>query len=437
MHIVCLYYQDFRGIHEIELKLNGKNTILYGINGVGKSSILAGINLLFATILNRIVRQKFKQYIKMEESDIKYKKASALVAAEFGFEDTEDVYYCYRQIYKTNKKCVNIRKNQMDALIAHFEQLYIGKTQIDGENNLKLENENFSIPVFVHYGVNRLVLKTPLRVSKQQSYGQFSAYEKAIENQIAFDRLFEWFLEQEMYEMQLRKAKPDYEDIPLKAVKTAMLAMLEGYRDIHITVKPYSMKVYKGTEMLDILQLSDGEKCTLALFGDLARRLAIANPSMINPLEGTGVVLIDEIELHMHTSWQRKIVNVLKNTFPNIQFVLTTHSPQVLGEVTDEFNVFCLQKREEQIFCEKVKPYFGVDSNVVLEDAMDTDSVSSVVKEKVNKMYDLLDRKRYDEAEAAADEIDQMTMNRNVDTVKARIIIRKGRRMNALYTKES
>ena len=67
-----------------------------------------------------------------------------------------------------------------------------------------------------------------------------------------------------------------------------MLAMLDGCSNIHITAKPYSMKVSKGEEVLDILQLSDGEKCTLALFGDLARRLAIANPTLENPLEGVG-----------------------------------------------------------------------------------------------------------------------------------------------------
>ncbi|MDE7479104.1 MAG: AAA family ATPase [Lachnospiraceae bacterium] len=436
MIIEKLYLMDFRGIHNLELELSGKSVLLYGINGVGKSSILAGITLLYASILNRLVRQKFKQSINFEDSDIRYKKASAVVAAEFGFEDTQDIFYVYRQIDRSNKKYMNPRKNQFDALVDHFEQLYIGEPEIDEDNNLCYQNENFSIPIFVNYGVNRLVLKTPLRISKNKSYGQYSAYEKAIENQIAFDRLFEWFLEQELYETQMKKEKEGYEDIPLKAVKTAMLAMLDGFKDIHIMVKPYSMKVYKGTETLDILQLSDGEKCTLALFGDLARRLAIANPSMKNPLEGQGVVLIDEIELHMHTLWQRKIINVLKKTFPNIQFIITTHSPQVLGEVSDDFNVFTLQRELDETHCERVCPYFGVDSNIVLEDALHTDSVSRVIKEKVSTMYGLLDNKDYDEAEKVADEIDQITLHRNADTVKARIIIRKGRRLNAAYTKD-
>lgn len=253
MTIEKLFFMDFRGIHSLELDLNGKSTILYGINGVGKSSILTGINLLYASIINRLVRQRFKQSIKFEETDIKYKKASAVIGAEFGFEDMQDSLYMYRQIDHTSKRYVNPRKDQFDMLIDHFEQLYIGELEIDADNNLNYRNENYNIPVFVNYGVNRLVLKTPLRISKKQSYGQFSAYEKAIENQIAFDRLFEWFLEQEIYETHKKKEQSDYEDIPLRAVKTAMLAMLDGFKDIHIMVKPYSMKVYKGTEILDIL----------------------------------------------------------------------------------------------------------------------------------------------------------------------------------------
>ncbi|MBU5477732.1 AAA family ATPase [Eubacterium sp. MSJ-13] len=53
--------------------------------------------------------------------------------------------------------------------------------------------------------------------------------------------------------------------------------------------------------------MSDGEKCTIALFGDLARRMALANPNKDNPLDGEGIVLIDEIELHLHPLWQRRI----------------------------------------------------------------------------------------------------------------------------------
>jgi predicted ATP-binding protein involved in virulence len=93
------------------------------------------------------------------------------------------------------------------------------------------------------------------------------------------------------------------------------------------------MTLLKGAEELNVDQLSSGEKSLLALVGDLSRRLGSANPGLANPNEGKAVVLIDEIELHLHPGWQRVVVDRLTTTFPNCQFILTTHSPQVLSSV--------------------------------------------------------------------------------------------------------
>lgn len=429
MKLKSLYLKDFRGIHDLNLDLDGKSTVLFGINGAGKTTVLSAVNLLYANIINRIVKQRFKQSINMGLSDIKCGKASAQVGADFIFEDSDEVYNYYRRIYYDNKKVTSLQK--LDRLVEHYEELYIGKTLIDEENNLIYPDENYDIPVFVNYGVNRLVLKTPLRIRKGEPFTQFSTYERAIESQSAFGRLFEWFLEQEMYEIHRQKEEPDYVDKELKAVKTSMLAMLDGYEDIHIKTRPYSMQIKKGNDQLDILQLSDGEKCIIALFGDLARRLALANPSLDNPLEGTGVVLIDEIELHMHALWQRKVIGVLKKTFPNVQFLITTHSPQVLGEVNEEFKVFSLSRDEDGVQCSALQTLFGLDANTVLEDILGTDSRSREIKEYADKMYSCIEEKEYEKAEVFADLIDEMTLNRNPDTVRARIMIARGKRRNA------
>lgn len=429
MVIERLYLDDFRGIHQLEMNLQGKSAVLFGINGVGKSSVLAAINLLYANIINRLVKFRFKQLIRMEQTDIQFGKASAQIAAEFRFGEENERYHYSRKI--SRKMNGVISSKELTRIVDHFEEIYTSQETVD-ENNIWLErNPENNIPIFVNYGVNRLVLKTPLRIRKTENYGQFAAFEKAIENQIAFSKLFEWFLEQELYETQQQKLNPVYQDIPLNAVKQAMLAMLDGCRNVHITAKPYSMKVLKGQETLDILQLSDGEKCTLALFGDLARRLAIANPTLKNPLEGVGVVLIDEIELHMHTSWQRKIINVLKKTFPNVQFIITTHSPQVLGEINADFNVFSLRKKEAEIVCERLPDYFGMDANSVLEDALQTSSLNEDVKNKVRQMYIWIEEKEFVRAEECIREIDHLTQNRNIDSTRGKILVRKGMRVNA------
>ena len=230
-------------------------------------------------------------------------------------------------------------------MVEKIENNYIVKGYDDGEGNWIEETDDKNMPIFANYGVNRIVLDVPVRAPKEQ-FEKLDAFDKAIKSTIDFRNLFKWFRNQEDIENQakVRNNNMGYEDRSLKVVKKAMLAMLDGFEDIHIERKSLSMKVTKNGRNFKINQLSDGEKCTISLFGDLARRMALANPGRENPLEGTGVVMIDELELHMHTSWQRKVLGVLKETFPNIQFIITTHSPQILGELDDKYNLVYLKK---------------------------------------------------------------------------------------------
>ena len=133
MKINRLYLSDFRGIEELVLDLQGKSAILFGINGVGKSTILSAINLLYAPILNKLTRQKVKQAGNIELSDIKSGKALADISAEYLFGE-EDVFTFERGITFENKRIVN--NTQLESLVEHYETLYVGKQWVDEDNNL-------------------------------------------------------------------------------------------------------------------------------------------------------------------------------------------------------------------------------------------------------------------------------------------------------------
>jgi len=105
---------------------------------------------------------------------------------------------------------------------------------------------------------------------------------------------------------------------------------LDGFANLRILEEPLGLVVDKNRIALEVFQLSDGERAFLALCTDLSRRLTLANPGLVDPLKGAGVVLIDELELHLHPCWQRSIVEKLRTTFPQIQFIGTTHSPFVI-----------------------------------------------------------------------------------------------------------
>jgi predicted ATP-binding protein involved in virulence len=189
------------------------------------------------------------------------------------------------------------------------------------------------------------------------------------EKSITFDSFFKWFRNIEDLENEKIRDDANYQDKQLVAVRNAIHTLIPEFDDLRVKRNPLKMTVNKNGQELSINQLSDGEKCLLAMVGDIARRLAIANPSLDDPLQGEGIVLIDEIELHLHPQWQHKIIHRLTKTFPNCQFIVTTHSPQVLSHVQPE-NIYILQSTPDGIIASDPESSYGRDSNQILENVM-------------------------------------------------------------------
>ena len=416
MKINSLEFENFRSFDRAELRLDGKSTVIFGVNGTGKTSVLKGVNLLYANIINQIVnRKELKQNFNLELDDIKYGKMQTKIKADFYIEDKQITYH-RSMVRKTGKRLHDLAalKNIADL----FHEKYVDDEQ----------QEN--IPIFVNYGTNRLVLDIPMRIRNRHIFDIYSAFDKAIENRIDFRTFFEWFRGQEDYENECKVQNSDlqYKDKSLETVKKAMLVMLDGCTNLRVARKPkLEMKVEKNGIGLNVSQLSDGEKCTMTMFGDLARRLSIANPLLDNPLLGEGVVLIDEIELHMHPSWQRSVLKQLRETFPNIQFIVTTHSPIVLSEVDDDYNVFFLRNLGTSGEIVELKRLDGFDANYILEEFMGTKSMNTKTENLINDIYRLINCKSFDEAEMKVKELERITDSVNKDVLRANILIKKGR----------
>ena len=145
---------------------------------------------------------------------------------------------------------------------------------------------------------------------------------------------------------------------------------------------------------IEVAQLSDGERGALALVLDLTRRLAQANPEMSDPAaEAEAVVLIDEIDLHLHPKWQRQIVRNLSAAFPRCQFIATTHSPQVIGEVEHERIQIIANG---QVYSPTHS--FGVDSSRVLEEIMDADPRAQEIKALLSQISQEVGKQRFENA---------------------------------------
>ncbi|MEZ3478000.1 MAG: AAA family ATPase [Lachnospiraceae bacterium] len=416
MKINNLKVDNFRLFDDMKLQLNGKNTVIFGVNGTGKTSILKSINLLYANIINQIVnRKELKQNLNIELDDIKYGKTQTKLEADF-FIENQLISYNRTMIRKSGKRSQDLESLKILASI--FQDKYV--------SDEKQEN----IPIFVNYGTNRLVLDIPIRIRTKHQFDIYAAFDKAIENRIDFRTFFEWFRNQEDYENECKVQNADlqFTDKALDSVKKAMLVMLDGCTNLRVARKPrLEMKVDKNGVGLNVSQLSDGEKCTMALFGDLARRLTIANPNLDNPLLGEGVVLIDEIELHMHPFWQRNVVGKLRETFPNIQFIITTHSPIVLSEIDDEFNIYFLQNKEASSEVIEFKRLDGFDANYILEEFMGTKSMNSKTETLISDIYRLINGRLFEEAEEKVNHLKELTDATNKDVIRAGMLIKRGR----------
>ena len=267
------------------------------------------------------------------------------------------------------------------------------------------KNSQYSIPVVVFYGVGRNVLDTPLRIRTKHEFSQLAAYDEALLKERStndFRLFFEWYREREDLENEMLREENNYIDPQLNAVRSAIYSILPEFTNLRVKRNPLRMVLDKvngsSKETLDINQLSDGEKCMLSMVGDLARRLSIANPSLKNPLYGNGIVLIDEIDLHLHPQWEATIVEKLEKTFPKCQFIVTTHSPLVLSRLEPE-NVFVLnQDQEKGVYWEHPDLSKGLTINEILEDTMNTANMSPEVQNELDCIYSDIEDEKWNDA---------------------------------------
>lgn len=203
-------------------------------------------------------------------------------------------------------------------------------------------------------------------------------------------------------------------------IQKAIREFVPEFTNLRISRTPIpQMMVEKNGVEFPINQLSDGERCLIALIGDVARRLTIANPLAKKPLEGAGVVLIDELELHLHPRWQRTLMERFNKVFPNCQLIGTTHSPQIISNVK---SIDIKVLKDGELF--NAGPFYGRTSNRILEDIMETDSRPSAIKNEMNNLYKFIAEENLNAANELYDRLTR-EIGDDPELVKANILIRR------------
>lgn len=154
---------------------------------------------------------------------------------------------------------------------------------------------------------------------------------------------------------------------------------------------------------LQIDQLSGEYKAVLSVIADIAKRLSIANPDSLNPLEEEAVILIDELDLHLHPKWQKEIVADLKRTFPNSQFIVSTHSPFIVQSLdADElFDIKIIQYAEEG-------NYRGWSIEAIQEHKMGVEPKTTIFNQYLEEFSAAMDEEDYEKAKILYEELKEM-----------------------------
>lgn len=412
MKIKTIKINSFRGISNLNLEFDiNEPTVLIGVNGAGKSSILDCLAILLSWLTGRIQNPKGSGRFFKEE-DIKNGSKETHNKITIAIDDWQDLVWSLTHVRKGRSKDTSSNFSELNTLVKNIHDKFD-------------ESADAAVPLAVYYPTNRAVIDIPLRIRTKHSFQQIAAYDEALTGgKIDFRRFFEWFRSREDLENELRlQDSHHYRDRQLEAVRQAITGLLEGFSNLRVQRSPLRMTVEKQGEEFIINQLSDGEKCLLAMVGDLARRLAIANPDLDNPLDGSGVVLIDEIELHLHPKWQRGIIPDLISIFPNCQFIITTHSPQVISDVK---YVNLLRATSEGIAIEKL-PSYGKDSNRILETLMGTQERPSAIQSDFLKLFRMIDDDEFDNAQELREQLAEKMGDEDPKFVRADWLIHLGK----------
>ena len=410
--------RNFRGIEEMKLDFpEARTSVLVGINGAGKSSILDCMAILLSRLIGRI-RTSTGTGRFFAEQDIRNETLETRNAIEVAFRG-RTIGWSVRRARR------GVRKKQGITNLDELNGVATGFGELTPDTN---------VPIAVYYHVNRAVLDIPLRIRQRHEFDQLAAYDQALTGtRNDFRIFFEWFRQREDIENEgirdvaarggnvLREVRGRYgRDRQLNAVRSAIERLLPGFVNPRVRRQPLlRMTVEKHGKELIVNQLSDGEKCLLAMAGDLARRLAIANPSFSNPLDGEGIVLIDEVELHLHPQWQRMIIPALERTFPKCQFIVTTHSPLVLSYLPRE-QAFLI---EDFKLLEKKPRTYGRDANSLLFDVMAVLDRPDEIKQELKQCFRLIDEDKIVEARHKLADLESLLGRDDPELLRARSMI--------------
>lgn len=409
MRITELHLQNFRNFAHLEwADIHPRLNVLVGVNGSGKTAVLEAVRCLMGEYLYDLTVGSFwgiaDEHIRLVfENDRLKRTTGTRVEGKLEYAGTSFTAYRERESYKreTTPQSVTPLRNQ-----GHQDLKRLGSP----------DSDSLTLPLLAYYSTQRLTGEKAFSKSVQKAIDsglRQSGYLNTLDEKSNYNLIRE-LIKKDIITRQSR-TDAGLQDSPFPVfplVERAIQSVFETqegtaedtyyYDD---TFRDIVIKRKQGT--LPLGMHSDGYRNLIKLLLDLSCRAAYLNPQLGQLAnEAPGLVLIDEIDLHLHPGLQRRIIPLLQKAFPNVQFIITTHSPQVVASVSND-SVWLLKNNK----LERNKHLtYGSDTNSILTELYDVREYPDETVEKMENYYRILrsDEWNSTKAKALRSELEEM-----------------------------
>jgi predicted ATP-binding protein involved in virulence len=449
MHIQKVIINNFRCFEHLEVNLDPDINIFVGNNGSGKSALLDGIAAAMypyvAEIQKIVNKEQEVSPVLQRDLPVKQNSSEQRNHPEFTLSTTSlpEWTIIYKDPPIENDVDDKKRRKSSMLLVSHTSRaLQEGTKKLYSEllyncDTLRYDKTS-EFSVIAYYQSNRnLTNIADIENISNQSFDRFDTLNKAFNATANFTDLVNWFFVREYEELREGRNRKDinFELSVLKQVRNAISTIIAPNARVYFSgatsaklMVEWTMETGEKRELL-LSQLSAGYRNMLALVMDFARRLAQANPDMENPLAAEAILMIDELDLHLHPTWQQKIIPDLKKVFPNTQIIATTHSPEVVTTVKQNQ----VKILEDYQIKECLSPTRGMKSSDIVRYVLGLSDLRPDTEESrtLTQLFEAIDNGQLEEAKRLKKEL-QHWESFDPDMTRADMQIRRLERRNAV-----
>ncbi|GAB1442368.1 AAA family ATPase [Ignavibacteriales bacterium] len=359
MHLTSLHLKNFRGFKESSFDFLPGINLIIGINGSGKTALLEACSISMGTFLSGLNSVDSKS-LKIDDVRIEAFQSGR----EISFEQQFPVQIiAHGEVGNREIKWI-VEKNKSKGRQSNSGALDL--IDVAKYLDFRVRGGDYAIlPVLAYYGNGRLWQDSSKNNDPKNGNAElpsrFDGYKLALRSSCSASALQKWIGTREW-----EKFVSNDIDILLELIYSTIAKTIEGVKNVIFSAKRREIVLeFENGNKLPFSLLSDGQRELVALIGDIAVRMIQLNPQFRNDVltKTPGIVLIDEVDLYLHPKWQREILNKLSTIFPLVQFICTTHSPQIIGEVAPD-RIIVLDPNHG------LEHSFGLDSNTIIEDVM-------------------------------------------------------------------